>query len=307
MPATGPTGNGPWPDAHSQRHAYTPSPETVGSIMTANVVQLFPNRGQSPMDHTGEFIKWCMEAGYSGATISQYRWVLDRYERATPNVLEADSDTVRSWLAQFAHLTPNSRRAYRGVLASFYRWAVDQAELLDRSPLAKVPKPKVPTGQPRPISMAQYERVLATADPRMTAWLLLGGEAGLRRAEIAGLHGSAIMGPRLHVIGKGARGRIVPVTPRLTAGLQRYGLADGPLWAVTPHTLGSAISRHMRACGVEASAHQLRHLFGTRFYAASGGDLRRTQQVMGHSSPSTTAGYVSFDDGMDDIIDRMAS
>jgi integrase/recombinase XerD len=259
------------------------------------------------MDHTGEFIKWCIEAGYSERTVEQYRWVLGRYEAAVPDVLAADASTVRDWLGQFAELTPNSRRAYRGVLASFYRWAVDQAELLDRSPLVKVPKPKVPTGQPRPISIAQYERCLATADARMACWLLLGGEAGLRRSEIAGLHGSAVMGSRVHVVGKGSRARIVPATPRLLAALHRYGLADGRLWAVSPHYCGASISRHMKACGVDGSAHQLRHLFGTRFFQASGGDLLRTQQVMGHSSPSTTAGYCGFDDGMDDIIDRMAS
>jgi integrase len=259
------------------------------------------------MDHTGEFITWCRERGYSPATIEHYGWLLRRYVAAVPDPDRADADTIRAWLAQFAHLTPNSRRAYRGVLASYYGFLVDQVEVLERSPLAKIPKPKVPQGAPRPISMAQYERALAGADERMACWLLLGGEAGLRRSEIAGLHGSAVMGSRMHVVGKGAKARTVPVTGRLAAALGGYGLGDGRLWAVTAHHLGTQVSRHLHRCGIDASCHQLRHLFGTRFYRASGGDLRRTQQVMGHSSPSTTAGYVGFDDDLDDIAGRMAA
>jgi integrase len=45
--------------------------------------------------------------------------------------------------------------------------------------------------------------------------------------------------------------------------------------------------------GIDATAHQLRHWFGTNIYAASR-DIRLTQELMGHASPITTAGYVAW-------------
>ena len=46
-------------------------------------------------------------------------------------------------------------------------------------------------------------------------------------------------------------------------------------------------------CGIDATAHQLRHYFATEVYASSK-DIRVTQELLGHSSPSTTANYVAF-------------
>jgi integrase len=54
------------------------------------------------------------------------------------------------------------------------------------------------------------------------------------------------------------------------------------------------ISEYLRASGVNATAHQLRHRFATALYEASGGDLLVTQQMLGHASPSTTAIYAAW-------------
>lgn len=43
-----------------------------------------------------------------------------------------------------------------------------------------------------------------------------------------------------------------------------------------------------------ATAHQLRHWFGTECYRACH-DLRLVQEMMGHSSPTTTAIYTKLD------------
>jgi integrase len=251
------------------------------------------------------FICWCIERGYSPRTVRQYQWVLERFARDVGCPLGAGADEIRAWLAGWADAMPATRRAYRSALSSFFTWAVAY-ELTDRSPMVRVPKPKVPQGQPRPIGQADYEAALVAAGERMRCWLLLGGDAGLRRAEIAMVQRDHVTGSRLWVLGKGSKARTVPISRRLSGALAAWP-GQGRLWNVTPHYLGSRVALHLRACGIDATCHQLRHRFGTAFYRASGGDLRRTQQVMGHSSPAVTAQYVAFADDLDEIVARMAS
>jgi integrase len=45
--------------------------------------------------------------------------------------------------------------------------------------------------------------------------------------------------------------------------------------------------------GINATAHQLRHWFGSEVYANTH-DIRVTQELLGHSSPAVTAGHVAY-------------
>ena len=61
----------------------------------------------------------------------------------------------------------------------------------------------------------------------------------------------------------------------------------------TPVTVSVAIRSYFDELGIEASAHQLRHWFGTGIYAVTH-DIRLTQELLGHQSPDTTAIYVAW-------------
>jgi integrase/recombinase XerD len=52
----------------------------------------------------------------------------------------------------------------------------------------------------------------------------------------------------------------------------------------------------LRRAGVAASAHQLRHWFGTQTLRAAGGNLRTAQELLRHADANTTAGYTKVDD-----------
>lgn len=59
-----------------------------------------------------------------------------------------------------------------------------------------------------------------------------------------------------------------------------------------------ALVRACEACGIDAlriSTHSLRKTFARRVYEASGRDLIRTQRIIGHTSPITTARYLETD------------
>ena len=66
----------------------------------------------------------------------------------------------------------------------------------------------------------------------------------------------------------------------------------------------AAERRHGRA-GVDGTAHQLRHWYGTSL-VRSGTDIRVAQTLMRHASLATTALYVAIDDGQQrDAIARL--
>ena len=124
---------------------------------------------------------------------------------------------------------------------------------------------------------------------------------GLRACEIAGLRGEDVDLSRnvLFVAdGKGGKQRCVPMHLRVAAILEDAP-TRGPVWhtrdgsPVTANLVSVVCNGHLRACQVRATLHQFRHRFGTQIYANSH-DLRVTQELLGHSSPTTTAGYVAW-------------
>lgn len=66
-----------------------------------------------------------------------------------------------------------------------------------------------------------------------------------------------------------------------------------------------------RECGIDEvriSTHTLRKTFVARVYAASGHDLIKTQRIVGHASPLTTARYLETDqEELDDLVRGLAA
>lgn len=156
---------------------------------------------------------------------------------------------------------------------------------------------------PRPISEPDLAVAIDQADRLMAAWLTLAAYAGLRCAEIAGLVRSDVIEADhlLRIMGKGRKERLVPMGDKVAAALDAYGLPRrGPVFtrprgsAYPPAMVSREIAIYLESRGIDATAHQLRHRFGTRAYRASR-DLRLVQELMGHGSPVVTAGYAAWD------------
>ena len=64
---------------------------------------------------------------------------------------------------------------------------------------------------------------------------------------------------------------------------------------VTAAWVSRQLSAHLSAVGVHATAHQLRHLAGTRWYRQSG-DVLLTSSLMRHQSVATTQVYAKLAD-----------
>lgn len=217
-------------------------------------------------------------------------------------LIDATRDDIHAYLDTCAHLAPRSLHVLIGDIASFYRWAHADG-IIDADPTANVIRPRVPRYLPRPVTDAQLATILGGAGDPMRCWLTLAAYAGLRTMEIAHLDGADVLldDAMIRVVGKGRRERILPAHPAVVSELRRCRPpSSGPVFVRplsgnpwTPHHLGAAMNRHIRDCGVDATAHQLRHWFGSRVHAHCG-DLRVTQELLGHSSPETTAIYAAW-------------
>jgi len=136
---------------------------------------------------------------------------------------------------------------------------------------------------------------------RNRALLELLYSAGLRSAEAVGLDLADVDFDReaLHVRGKGNKERVVPLGEEAAHHLGRYlrdarpELAKGAIDAVFLSARGrrldtSAVRRLLR------HPHRLRHSFATHLLEG-GADLRTIQELLGHSSLSTTQIYSHVD------------
>lgn len=204
--------------------------------------------------------------------------------------------------AAIAGRAPETRRAYVCHLRAFYRWALSAGRITE-DPSTLLTLPVVPRHLPRPIDEDDLAMALAAARPKMRAILTLAAYAGLRCVEIAGLDWSDLRREEdgttlIHVrYGKGNKDRMVEVGQVVLRALHGHGMRRrGPMFygadgrPLDARSISSSGNRFLARHGVEATMHQLRHRYGTRAYELSR-DLRLVQEMLGHASPQTTAGY----------------
>ncbi|MCK1362822.1 tyrosine recombinase XerC [Bradyrhizobium sp. 199] len=190
--------------------------------------------------------------------------------------------------------------------------------------LSAIRAPKVAKSLPKPLPMASAKR-LADADERAgedrEAWILARDAAvmallygsGLRISEALGLKRREVPRPGegdvLVVTGKGNKTRMVPVLQNVLELVQEYVAmcpyplpAEGPIFVgarggpLSPRIIQLAMERLRGALDLPDSAtpHALRHSFATHLLSR-GGDLRAIQELLGHSSLSTTQVYTGID------------
>ena len=155
---------------------------------------------------------------------------------------------------------------------------------------------------------AFFEDLDTRRDRAMVLAMVLGG---LRAAEVRSLRLADVdLGlRRVRVIGKGGKERVVPIDDVFFAECAAYLRSERPRGCRTPEcfavlrgpTTGEAMteaglrkvfrSHRSRSGAVRVRPHRLRHTYGTEL-AAAGIDLLALRELMGHSSPETTARYV---------------
>lgn len=239
-------------------------------------------------------------AGLSAQTIKSRRYKM--VHLATLLMPSGPKDVTTEQIVQtFARQQwkPETRKAYRNTISSFFRWLHKSGRRSD-DPSLDVPRVKKPHAHPRPCPDRYIAAAMEMATTSERLMIRLGAECGLRRGEIARVHSDDVVadsaGRSLIVRGKGDKQRIVPLPDDLACIIMdaRGYLFPGRFGG---HVEESYIGDHIsRLLPDGYAAHMLRHRFATTAYAATH-DLFVVAELLGHESVETTEHYVAMPDG----------
>jgi len=233
-----------------------------------------------------------------------------------------DALAVRSFLASQARagLGAQSQARSLSALRSLFRFACREGTL-QSNPAEGVRTPKQAKSLPRHLRPGEVENLLEAADGddplarRDSAILELLYASGLRVSELADLDwpNLNLKARTLRVMGKGGKERMVPFGKPAAQALARWmqvwedvrASAQGPEEPVFLNYRGTRLSarsvrriidRYVEKAALAASVHPhtLRHTFATHLLEG-GADLRTIQELLGHSSLSTTQRYTHLE------------
>ena len=235
--------------------------------------------------------------GLRDATIDAYTgWVrrLGQWADADPDTLTADD--LERWMAAHRHWKPNTHAKAVMSVRYYYGWLQATGRRQD-NPAAHLHPARRPAPCPDPCPEDTYRAALDSAQGDTYWRLRLAAETGMRRSELAACHSrdvaQLVTGPALHIVGKGGRQRWVPLPADLAQWLSLqhgYAFPVGDHDHMAPCSVGSWYRRHL---GLHV--HMLRHRYATLAYHA-GHDMNAVRQLLGHSSPTTTAIYIALAD-----------
>src|SRR3954463_4200392 len=224
---------------------------------------------------------------------------------------------LRRWAARVSSAGAAPRTVARKMASAraFFRVLVEHGELR-ANPADLLPSPKLPQRLPRTLKPHEVARLLdripATTplELRDRAMFEIAYGCGLRTEEIVNLELRSVEfdAEQLRVLGKGSKTRFVPVGEPALRSVARYlergrgalaGDSGEPalFLSKTGRRLSTSdIRRRLRVWARHAAAqgavhpHALRHSYATHLLEG-GADLRAIQELLGHSSISTTQVY----------------
>jgi len=234
------------------------------------------------------------------------------------NLAAADTICFRAYLAdrQRNGLTPKSTARALSAVRAFYKF-LGRQHGIKNSAIDLISAPKIPKKLSKAIStdsVANIHDALMQLDAdqpwigaRDWALVVLIFGCGLRISEALALRNRDVAArpATLRILGKGNKERLVPVLPWVYDALEKY-TALRPFGAGGDDALfrsvrGLPMSPRMAQKSIESvrkylqlpdyvTPHALRHTFATALLA-DGADLRTLQELLGHSSLSTTKLY----------------
>lgn len=259
-----------------------------------------PRTAPHSHDLIAGFLRHLTALGRAETTIDTYADELCRLDRQLPEGLVyacADEllDGIHTGRRGPAHIAKIT-----AAVVGFYQWATYPADpRLDYNPAQHLPRARVRPRRPRPVTNDELADILRRAREPMRTWYLLAAGNGLRCVEISRLDKADVTEDATWIRGKGGKERIVPTHPAVWAAVQ--AMPAGPIARNRDGSHANRVQVQERAnyhlqttLGHKTvSMHRLRHWHGTYVHQAAGGDLRVTQELLGHASPNTTQVYVA--------------
>ena len=264
------------------------------------------------------------ERNYSDKTIKSYGEDIDKFfdflleEDVLMN--EVDIIVIRNFLTNELNNGVSKRSCKRRLssLRHFYKFLV-RKDYVEDNPFLYVSSPKLETKYPHALYKEQVKEILLQNSKR-TDDLMIRDQAilstlyytGMRASELVGLTVQSLSLPQriIHVIGKGNKERILPITEECRKDLDRYlkftrkellGKSQVPTEAVFLNNNGHQLTtrgleyildsiEEKTGTFVGLHPHILRHSFATHLLE-NGADLRIIQELLGHTSLNATQVY----------------
>lgn len=265
---------------------------------------------------------------YATGTVRMYVEHVSRlalhFQRSPEDLTEED---VRSYLVYLVRERQYSWSHYNVTVCALrflYRVTLNR-----NWPLKHVPYAKRPKKLPSVLSRDEVVRLLAHVEcPAHRILLMTIYATGLRVSEATHLQAKDIDSERMviHVhLGKGAKDRLVPLSPVLLQSLRGYWKLGRPqAWLfpgvdpqrpVNRQTIAKACVRAAQTAALKkhVTPHTLRHSFATHLLE-SGVDIRTIQRWLGHTQLRTTTLYThislgqlqSINSPLDSLADELA-
>jgi integrase/recombinase XerC len=259
--------------------------------------------------------------GLSANTIKSYQRDLIKFSHFSEaaNVDSFDMFTEEicsSWIADLFQQNVSARSIQRHISSAkgFFEYA-QKNTLINSSPFELINSPKSPNYLPNVLSPEDVEQLLNfkpknIQETRDMAIVELIYSSGLRVSEAANvdLNDFEESGNFLRVLGKGSKTRLVPVGRFAQSAIDKWikerkkiSTIDGALFVnlrggrISTRSIQERIKTLALMQGLPpVNPHMLRHSFATHLLESSG-DLRSIQELLGHSSLSTTQIYTRLD------------
>ncbi len=260
------------------------------------------------------------EKGISGHTLRAYRNDLEKFiDFINMSPINVEIKDIRGYIS-FLISTGLKRSSVSRTLAtlrSFYRFLYSQG-FIKNNPARYVSSIKVDKTLPNFLTLD--DTILLIESPKDGGFLSLRDRAilellygsGLRVSEISNLDMEDVNLREgvVRVKGKGKKERIVPLSGKCIDAMRSY-LAqriqikkkEGEVFFInrsgkrlTDRTIRRIVVKYAKEKGIPSriGPHTLRHTFATHLLE-SGADLRVIQELLGHSSLSTTQKYTHID------------
>jgi integrase/recombinase XerC len=263
-----------------------------------------------------------MEKNYSSHTCKNYKQDLEEFKKFIKSneeidIKEIDYFILRKFLSLLNKKKLNKRTISRKIstLKSFFKFLLRE-RILKNNPAASLIYPRLDKPLPKFLTEDQVEKILKLPNTnkllglRDKAILEFLYSTGARVSEMVSvkLDNLDLIGGVVKVTGKGRKERLLPLGEPAVESIREYlSRRDDNQRALflnkNNKPLGdrgvrSIISKYIKnaALALDVSPHIFRHSFATHLLN-HGADLRSVQELLGHSSISTTQIYthVSLD------------
>ncbi len=261
------------------------------------------------LDIVKRFENYLLAQKKSKNTVREYKSLVKNfleYENKDPkNISMEDIENYREYLVIKKQSSKQTVYLTMKALQAFFKF-------INRTDLLKIPTPKRSKKLPVYLNSQEMNRLIeATSEKKRDhAIIMLLAYSGMRVSELCSLDVEDVDFIESIVrirSGKGDKDRIVVVDGKALESLKEYlhneKRSNGPLFIsqkgtrITSVQVERLIKKYSQLAGIKkrVTPHVIRHTFAT-ILLKNGADIRFIQQLLGHSSISTTEIYTHVDE-----------